>query len=350
MKWRNALSGINDYHPGKKRPGNIKLSSNENPLGPSPLAIVAVQRQASQVAVYPSMVSAELNEAIASWRGVQADQVIAGNGSDEVFSFCAAALIEEGTNAVGSRHSFSQYEFSTSLFGGEYRAVEMNDLHFDLTAIAGAIDKDTRIVFLCSPNNPTGRIIPAADLRNFVETTRDDILIVIDQAYREYADSAEYLDAATLIGKHKNVLVTGTFSKLFGLAALRIGYGLADRNIIKQLLKVKSPFNINSSAQAGAIAAINDRDFAEQSLELNRSSRKRFSRELSRRNIGYLETQGNFICVKSPTGNAAEAAALLESRGISVRDLCSFGMPEYLRITLAEPELMARIAEILGEL
>lgn len=350
MKWRSVLAKISDYHPGKRRIGSIKLSSNENPLGPSPAALEAITRHAGEVSVYPPVVPAEFTSHLAAWRHVAADNVIAGNGSDEIFNLAASTLMEPGLNSVGSDHSFSQYEFSTTLFGGEYRKAPMKDLHFDLDAMLSLIDANTRMVFICNPNNPTGRMIGTAELERFIAAVPADIMIVVDQAYREYADPGVFPDAAALIGKYPNLLVTGTFSKIFGLAALRIGYGLAAPAVIARMFKVKSPFNNSNLAVEAAKAALDDSDFLRQSIELNRLSRRTFCDALDRKGVSYLESQANFLCVKSPVGKAAPAVDALENAGITVRDLSSFGLEDYLRITLAEPELMLRIAEILGGL
>jgi histidinol-phosphate aminotransferase len=349
MKWRIALEQIDDYHPGKSFPGSVKLSSNENPLGSSPLALAAAKNAADHASVYPPVLPADLSAALAARRGLASDQVIIGNGSDEVFTLAAAALIEPGCNAVGSQHTFSQYEFATRLFGGEFRAAPMNDLHYDLDAIAAAVDGDTKIVFLCTPNNPTGRIISQGDLKSFIARIPRDVLIIIDQAYGEYMDDRETGDAVRLIAEFDNLMVTGTYSKLYGLAAMRIGYGLASPDIISTLLKVKSPFNNNGPALAAAQAALDDFDFVERTLTFNAESKRRFSAALDKNGVSYLESQANFLCVETK-GPAGDAVSALQQQGITVRDLSSFGLPGHVRITLGEPELMERIADILGEL
>jgi histidinol-phosphate aminotransferase len=348
MQWRTVLGDIPDYHPGKNYPDSVKLSSNENPLGPSPRAIGAMHAAVSGVSVYPPMIDREVNEAIAVWRGGHADQVITGNGSDEVFLMASSALIESGLNAVGSEHSFSMYEAYTRIAGGEYRKAPMKDMRIDLDGIAELIDEDTRIAFLCSPNNPTGRTIDLPDLERFLDRIPESVLVVVDHAYREYADDPEAIDAAKLLPSRPNLLVTGTFSKLFGLAALRFGYALASPEVVGQLRKVKSPFNNNSLALASACAAMQDEEFFRRSLAFNRESRERFTSALKRNGIGFIETQANFVCVESPGGDAARSVELLQRQGITVRNLASFGLPAYLRITLGDAELMERIADILG--
>ncbi len=346
MKWRSQILGIADYRPGKKKNGTIKLSSNENPCGPSPAAIRAMERHSRDVHLYPPMVSDELNSAIARWRGVESNQVICGNGSDELFSLCVASIISPGTNALVSEHSFSQYEFSTRLFGGNYIRIPMKNYEFDLDAILAAANEHTGIVFLCSPNNPTGRIIPQLRLRDFLGKIPGNIMVVMDQAYREYAESKDFLDAAELLPEFPNLVVTGTFSKLFGLAALRIGYALASPEIIRTLLKTKSPFNNSSIAQQAALAALDDHSFVTQSLANNRESRDYMYRALDDAAVEYFKTEANFICVKSPTGCGAELCAALDSAGITVRDLSSFNMPAYARITLWKPEIMKTIVQV----
>lgn len=347
MKWKKDLYQIPPYHPGKKISGSVKLSSNENPLGPSPMALKAMREVLDSVHIYPPVLSQKLCDTVAHWRGCRPEEIIFGNGSDEIFTMVGACLLGPGTNAVGSENTFSQYEFATRLFGAEFRAAPTHNYQYDLTAMLSLVDSSTSVVFLCSPNNPTGMIIPEKQLKSFLEAVPDDVLVVVDQAYREYAETNQYPETLNLLKKHPNLLITGTFSKIFGLAALRIGYGIARPEVVQMLLRVKSPFNTSSLAQAAAMAAVQDREFIERSIEFNRESREISSRLFSDAGIGFFPSESNFLCVRSPSLNAAADVQRLQERGITVRDLSSFGMPEYMRITFSEPARMKHIVEIL---
>ncbi|AHC15089.1 histidinol-phosphate transaminase [Salinispira pacifica] len=347
MKWKKDLYQIPPYHPGKKMPGSIKLSSNENPLGPSPKALEAMRGALDSVHIYPPVVSSQLCETVADWRGCAADEIIFGNGSDEVFTMVGATLLGPGRNAVGSENTFSQYEFAARMFGAEYRAAPTRNYQYDLQAMLSLIDSSTSVVFLCSPNNPTGMIIPEPELREFLAAVPKDILVIIDQAYREYAESEKYPETLDLLKEHPNLLITGTFSKIFGLAALRIGYGIARPEVIHMLLRVKSPFNNSSLAQSAAIAAVRDNEFITRSIEFNRNSREYSSKLFSEAGLEFFPSESNFLCVRSPSSDAAGDVRRLQEHGITVRDLHSFGMKEYMRITFSEPARMKQIADIL---
>ena len=345
MRFHKDMNSMPPYRPGKRLPGSIKLSSNENSLGSSPRALMALRQCTDKTHIYPPVVSEQLQAGIAEWRGVKSNQVICGNGSDEIFTLCAAATVEKGTNAVGSQHSFSQYRFATQLFGGEFRALPTCKLAYDPEAMVSALDAQTRVVFLCSPNNPTGKLIPARQLRWALERIPEDVLVVLDQAYGEYVDDPDFLDGARLISEYPHLIVTGTFSKIFGLAALRIGYGLASENIIRQLHRLKSPFNVNGLAQYVALAALSDSAFVEKSRKMTAVSKFLFYDGLKKRGMEFCKTQGNFICIRNPEGK--NLAEILQKHNITVRSLESFGLPEYIRITLSTRKTTEKILNIL---
>lgn len=328
--------------------GYIKLSSNENPLGTSPRVQEALCQAASEAHLYPPVVSEELRQNIAKCRGTKPGQVICGRGSNEIFSLCAAAVIEKGRNAIGSQHSFSQYQFATLLFGGEYRALPTRGLAFDLEAMVAAIDADTRLLFLCSPNNPSGKIIPAAELQWALEKIPENIMVLIDQAYGEYVDDSAFPDGSKLIDKHPNLIVTGTLSKLFGLAAFRVGYGLASEDIIRQLHRLKSPFSMTRASQQAALAALSDTGFVEHSLRAHAESKALLYKGLRARGLEFCETQGNFICLRNPAG--LNLAGLFEKHRIIVRKLDSWGLPDYIRITIPPRAIAEKILDILDTL
>ena len=345
MRFPKDFDSIQHYSPGRKSPGSVKLSSNENPLGGSPRALEALKQ--AELHVYPPVVSEDLREGIAEWRAVKPEQVICGNGSDEIFTLCAAATIEGGTNALGSQHSFSQYQFATALFGGEFRSLPTRKLAYDLEAIVSAIDAQTRLIFLCSPNNPTGKIIPAEELHWALNAIPQDILVVLDQAYGEYVDDPTFPDGAGLLSEYPNLLVTGSFSKIFGLAALRIGYGLASEKVIRQLHRLKSPFNVNGPAMRAATAALSDSAFINQSRKLNATSKAMLYEGLKKLNLEFCESQGNFVCIRNPADQKLDE--FLQKYNITVRNLTSFGLSEYIRLTIPTRRITERILNILGK-
>ena len=328
-------------------PGAIKLSSNENPHGASPLALQALRECMNEVNIYPSTTSDELRQGIAKLRGLDTQQVICGSGSNEIFTLCAAGLIEEGTNAIGSQYTFSQYQYATELFGGQFRAQPARDFSYDVEAIVAAIDQKTRLVFLCSPNNPTGKIIPEDQLRWALNNIPPQVLVVLDQAYGEYADNSSFIDGAQLIAEYPHLLVTGTFSKVYGLAALRVGYGLAAAGIIRQLFRMKPPFNVNGLAQRAALAALSDSTFVKKSVETNAASKALLYQGLTELQLEFLRSEANYICIKNPRDS--DLLVFLHNHGITIRSLKSFGLPEYVRITIPNREITQKILDLLKQ-
>lgn len=343
---RRDIGAFSAYHPGASRPGAVKLSSNENPLGVSPRAFETLTSEAASVVRYPDGAARELRLALAARRGVGAENIIVGNGSDEVLSLLAGAYMEPTADAVIARHTFSQYAYATRLFGGIPRTVAMPDLRTDTDAMADAVGADTRIVFVCSPNNPTGEYLPEAPLRRLLDRVPATVLVVVDHAYAEYATAADFADAGAWVGEYPNLVVLRTFSKIYGLAGLRVGYGIADEAIISNLQRVKSPFNVGILAQAAATAALEDDDFVRRSIEENEASKVMLQRDCP---YPVLPTQGNFLCIDVGT-DADDFAGEFASRGVTIRPLASFGLPTHVRITIPRREQVARVLEILHEL
>lgn len=324
------------YHAGERRPGAIKLASNENPLGPSPLATHAAQTALAEAHIYPDGSLRELTAAVAAHLGVPGAALLFGNGSDEVLTIaCGTYLTADHTVVVGA-HTFSQYEFGARLFGAGVCVVPMPDLQLDLQAMSAAIDSRTRALFICSPNNPTGLLVAAADIRALLARVPTDVLVVVDHAYIEYSDLAEHADLTTLAVQYPNLLVLRTFSKIYGLATMRVGYGVAHPDRIAEMQRARLPFNVGGVAQAAAIAAIGDHAFVQQSLAVNRSGRPRLQSFFRSLGLETVETQGNFVCVRVP-GLAADAARWLGENGVTVRALGSFGLPHHLRVTIGTP-------------
>jgi histidinol-phosphate aminotransferase len=332
MQLRECLKEMIPYTAGKTETGAIKLSSNENPLGPSPLAMEAVARALSGMNRYPDGASALLREKIGARIGLPSGQLIIGNGSDEILAFLAGAYIATGTNGITASNTFSEYTFSIKLFDGEIRKVPLKQGRFDLEGILAAVDGNTRIIFICNPNNPTGTFVTQKELDKFLNHVPENLLVVIDEAYQDFADDPDFPKTIPMLAARKNLFVTRTFSKLYGLAGLRIGYGAGHADTINDLFRTKQAFNVNLAAQAAAAAALEDADFVSRSLSLVKEGKEQVCQGLERLGIPFYPTQANFICFE--TGEDSEALfKKIILRGIAVRPLKSFGLPTSIRYT-----------------
>ncbi len=350
MKTRAVLERIEPYTPGTRIPGGIKLASNENPFGPSPRAVEAVGGVLDDLHFYPDGGMHRLREALARRWGVSPDMVIAGNGSDEILVMVAGAVIEPGTNAITASHTFSQYTFSAQIFGAEVRLAAMRDGRFDLGAIADQIDGQTRIVFLCSPNNPTGTIVGARELIAFLERVPSHVLVVVDEAYGEYVTSTDYPDTVALVTGGANLIRLRTFSKIYGLAALRVGYGIARSDIIDAVSRLRQPFNVGTIAQVAANAALADEEFVERTLRNNEREKVRLYRFLDAHHLPYYPTEANFVCASFARPGAHFVDEALREQRITIRPLASFGMPDHMRISIGTPDEMDALYEALDRI
>jgi histidinol-phosphate aminotransferase len=337
VKTRKTLAHLEEYVPGTKKPGTVKLSSNENPFGPSPKALEAIRESAGGLNEYPDVLAGELKAALSEKLEVSAENLIVGNGSDEVFVLTAAAFLNPGERAIIPEHTFSQYEFATRLFDGEPVFSPMHEGRILLDEMLSLIDERTRLVFVCNPNNPTGTYVGSAELESFADRVPEDVLLVIDEAYSEFADADDFPNGIDIALERENVLVLRTFSKLYGLASLRVGYGIASPGVTGPMHKVKSPFNTGLLAQKAAAGALSDTDFVERTLANNREQRRRLASELSRLGMKQYPSQANFICTDCGRDSKEFVAGLAE-HGVSVRPLTSFGMPTWLRISIGTPK------------
>ncbi|MFP4384530.1 MAG: histidinol-phosphate transaminase [Spirochaetia bacterium] len=334
---RKAVMNIPPYHAGKKKSGCIKLSSNENPFGPSPKAVEAIKAGLSSLSVYPDKNSLRLKEKLAAVHDIKPSNIIAGNGSDEIFVMTAAAFLEPGEKALTGENTFSQYNFAVTLMGGAMETVPLRDGRFDLTGLSDSVDEKTRMIFICNPNNPTGTYVNQYEFDRFIASIPPNILVIIDEAYADFADAPDFPAVPDLL-RHRNVLVTRTFSKLYGLAGLRIGYGISSsEKIIDAVSRTKQPFNINILAETGALAALYDREFREKTIQNNREQKEILYDFFESLKIRFYRSQSNFICFRADQG-AGYLAGAMEERGINVRPLDSFGMPEWVRLTVGTPE------------
>jgi histidinol-phosphate aminotransferase len=303
---------------------------------------------APELHIYPDGGATELREAIARKHGLAADQVIVGNGSDEVLTLAAAALIEPGDEGITAEHTFSQYAFATRLYGGVIRLAPMQAGTFDLDGLLASIGPRTRVLFVCNPNNPTGTYRSHDELAEFLSKVPKEILVVIDEAYADYALAPDFPRSEELLEEHENLLILRTFSKIYGLAGLRVGYGIGSDELISMLGRARQPFNSNSAAQTAALAALTDEEHRVKSVELNQKSYQLTATALDERGISHYPSEANFICVDLGRDTKPIYEELARG-GITVRTLHSFGLPTMLRITLGPLDVMERLLGLLDE-
>ena len=363
---RAALDRIEPYVPGKSADelarergvsGAVKLSSNENPLGPSPAAVEAVRRAAEKVHIYPDGASGALRSALAEKAGLGADQVILGCGSDEIVRMLGEAYLDPGAPCAFADVTFSQYAFAARLMKARELIVPLKDGVHDLDGFARAVAAHRpRLCFVCNPNNPTGTYVGHADVVRFLDavaSSSPETLVVFDEAYVEYATAPDFPDTVSLLKEGRPIVILRTFSKIYGLAGMRVGYGYAPREVVESLDKIRPPFNVNSLAQAGALAALGDRGHVEESRSMNAKERARLTEAFERLGLRVLPSQANFLFVYCPGPSAPVYEALLD-RGIIVRGGRAFGVQEALRITVGTPEqndrLIAAVAEAMSSI
>jgi len=336
---RDALKGIKDYIPGKSptEPGIIKLASNENPFGPSPKALEAIAKEAKALHIYPDQKSVLLREALANKFKVDEGSIIVGNGSDEIMQIAAATFLKAGEEVVISKNTFSIYEFVTRLLDGRPAFVDLKDYAQDLDALAKAVTSKTKMVFLCNPHNPTGTTFTAKELDAFIKKVPNHILVVIDEAYMEFSDSNELPDSLKHVREGKNVIVLRTFSKYYGLAGLRVGYGIAPKELINYMFRAKLPFNVGRLAQAGAKAALDDKEFTDKTYQGNLEGKKYLYAELDKLELTYKKTQSNFIFVDLKR-SADQLFMEMMRQGVILRPLTSFGLPQAIRVSIGTKE------------
>ncbi len=349
MRLKPNIASMEAYVPGKTSHGAVKLSSNENPLGPSKKAIHAIQSSLNQINRYPDGASTQLRQSIAHlWETSPANLVI-GNGSDEVISLIAAAWLSPGDNAVSARQTFSQYRYAVTLFGGEMREVDLSYGKYNLDGMVDCVDENTRLVFICNPNNPTGTYLSHNAISRFINNLPESAIVVIDEAYADFVEAWDFPDSKLLLKQYNNIVVVRTFSKLYGLAGIRVGYGVGDPILTSGAERASMPFNVNSLGQIAALAALEDEDHRCQTLNLVHREKAFFTGELNRRDIFYYPTEANFICF-SLDREVSHIWDAVARGGIAVRDLKSFGLPEMLRYTFGTRENNRCLLSIIDKL
>lgn len=356
---QRGLDAIRPYVPGKpieelmREQGIedvIKLASNENPLGVSPKALQAIRDAAAHVHRYPDARSHDLRSAIGDRFGFSLDQVAVGNGADDLILQLSMAYLEDGDEVVISRSSFPIYDgYAAAMRATIVKTPLAPGYRIDLDRMADAISERTRIVVVCNPNNPTGTIVPIGAFDAFMDRIPQHVLIVVDEAYVEMVDSDVFPNAAERVRDGMpNLLVLRTFSKVYGLAGLRLGYAFGEPTTIAALLRVKTVFNVNVLAQAAGIAALHDDDFLRRSVEANRRGRHQLMAAFTRLGLEYADSHTNFVLVR--VGPADPIYRRLLERGIIVRPCAPYDLPEFLRITVGTPEQNDRLIAALEQL
>jgi histidinol-phosphate aminotransferase len=311
---------------------SVKLASNENPLGPSPKAIRAIRDKLDQLHLYPDGDSFYLKSALANKLAISPEQLIFGNGSNELIELAVRAFMRPGDEAVMARQAFVVYQLVVQAAGGIGKGVPLRNFTHDLTGISGAIGPKTRIVFLANPNNPTGTIYRRDEWEGFLEKISSEVLIIVDEAYFEYVGDRNYPDSLKYHDHGKTLLTLRTFSKLYGLAGLRIGYGIASKEIVDVLQRVRQPFNVNAVAQWGALAALEDHEHVQRSLDLNRQGIEYLTKEIADLGLEQVPSQANFVLIR--VGNGNDVFQQLLAQGVIVRPMAVYELPEYVRVTV----------------
>jgi len=341
------VRAIAPYQPGKpiselaremglKEKNIIKLASNENPLGVSPRAKAAIKKQIAELGRYPDGNAFDLRAALAKRYKVPDGCIVVGNGSNDLLEMAASVFLGPGTSAVYSQHCFAVYPLATQARGARAIEVPTKNWGHDLRAMRAAIAADTRVVFIANPNNPTGTFVSGTALEEFIGDLPRDVAVVIDEAYTEYLPPDVRYDSVPWLKKHPNFILTRTFSKVYGLAGLRVGFGLMQPEVADLFNRVRQPFNVNSLALAAATAALGDTEFVAKSIKMNRAGMETLERAFRALGLEYIPSHANFVTFR--VSQAATVYQKLLRQGVIVRPIAGYGMPEHLRVTIGTPK------------
>ena len=354
-----GVQSLRPYQPGKpidelarelglNEKDIVKLASNENPIGPSPKALAAIQGELEELTRYPDGSGFELKKVLCEKLNIQPEQITLGNGSSDILDFITRVFVNDGDNIVVSQHAFAIYGLVAKMVGAETIAAPAKNFAHDLDAMLAAINDKTRIVFVTNPNNPTGTWIKKDELIAFLDKVPERVLVLLDEAYFEYVDESDYPNGIELLNQYSNLVVTRTFSKAYGLASMRVGYGVSSPEIADLLNRVRPPFNVNSFALAAAKAAMLDEDYVAESIAVNNNGMAYLEGEFNRLGLDFIPSVGNFISVKMPVGvDAMTVNNGLLQEGVIIRPVANYEMPEYLRVSIGiEKENQAFIAAL----
>lgn len=356
---RPGIMAIDAYVPGKSGAPGVdkvyKLSSNETPLGPSPKAIAAYRHVADKLELYPEGTSAALREAIGKLYGLDPARLICGSGSDELLSLITHAYIGPGDEGIFTEHGFLVYKIAILAAGGTPVVVKEKNLHTDVDAILQAVTPRTKVVYLANPNNPTGTYIPFDEVKRLHAGLPKSVLLVLDAAYAEYVRRNDYESGLELVASNENVVMTRTFSKIYGLAALRIGWLYGPDHLVDALNRIRGPFNVNAAAINAGVAAVEDQPFVQAAIAHNEKWLPWLTSELTALGLTVTPSVGNFLLIHFPKAagkTANDADAFLVSKGLVLRKVGAYGLPDALRLTIGTEEanrhLVATLKEFLG--
>jgi len=351
-----GVKGLHPYQPGKPVEelerelgitNIVKLASNENPLGPSALAAAAVQKVFVDGARYPDGNGFVLKQALSDYLKVEMNTLTLGNGSNDVLDLITRAYAGPGDDVIYSQYAFAVYALSTQAVGANAVVTPAKDWGHDLDAMRAAVTEQTRLIFIANPNNPTGTWLSAGVIRRFLERIPERVVVVLDEAYCEYIDNADYPDGVSLLGDFSNLVVTRTFSKAWGLASLRVGYAVSNPVIADILNRVRHPFNVNSPALAAAAAVLFDGDYLAKGKKLNQEGLAQVEAGLIALGLSYIPSVGNFICFDTGRDGSEVYQALLH-QGVIVRPLGAYGMPSHLRVSIGTADENQRFLNALA--
>lgn len=357
MKINPFLKNLPTYQPGRpieevarelNLPADsiIKVASNENPFGPSPLAIAAMQKAIAGLNLYPDGNAFYLKQKLAAKLGIETSNLILGNGSNEIIEFVAHALLAPGDDVVVSQFCFAIYPIVAKMFGANVVTVPAKNHGHDLSAMLRAITPKTKIIFVANPNNPTGTLAPREEVVRFVNDVPDDVLLVMDEAYIEFLNDPVDLIPLIRLGARKNLILMRTFSKIYGLAGLRIGYGIGNSEFISALEKIRQPFNINLLAQTAALAALDDEEHVRKTRANNFAGLEFFENAFRRElKLEFVSSSANFILVR--VGNGQNVFEAMQKLGVIVRPMGGYQLPEWIRISIGTPQENQRCLDAL---
>lgn len=352
-----GIASLNPYQPGKPidelarelgLDDIVKLASNENPRGPGERVQAAIRRELDTLSRYPDGNGFVLKQALVNHLDVAPEQITLGNGSNDVLDLITRVAVEPGYEAVVSAHSFVVYRLAVTSAGGRLVEVPAQNYGADLTAMADAVTDRTRVVFIANPNNPTGTWVGKAALTAFLESVPERVWVVLDEAYFEYADQPDYPDGISLLARYPNLIVTRTFSKIHGLAALRVGYSISTAAFADMLNRARQPFNVNSVGLAAAAAALSDQEFVTESAALNRQGLQQMTNGLTELGFEYIPSLGNFVAFDCGRSGPDVFNALLH-KGVIVRPVAEYGLPRHIRVSVGMPEENARFLQAMTE-
>lgn len=328
----------------------IKLASNENPLGIPGSARIAIQHALHDIARYPDGNAFELKQAISKRFGVPAAWITIGNGSNDILELIARACVTVGQEVIFSEYAFAVYPIVTQAVGGVARITPAKNYGHDLPGMLEMINGNTKLIYIANPNNPTGTFCTATQLQSFLANVPQHIVVVLDEAYTEYLPAAQQYDSPAWIQRFPNLLISRTFSKAYGLAGLRIGFGMAQPVLTDLLNRIRQPFNVNCLAQAAAVAALNDEDFIQRSIALNAQGYAQVTQGLDALGFSYIPSVANFVLIK--VGNDDQAGIRITNKllkaGIIVRPVANYGLPQHIRVTIGLPEENSAFLSALG--